>query len=86
MYTRLARNRIRVEDASPAYLGLWIIYKIFREIWTSDALPYTSGTRIPFLLGVKNYLNNYFAMYRSLTHTRIRAELASSAYLGLGIF
>ena len=36
-----------------------------------DALPDTRGTRIPCLLGVRNYLNNYFA-YNRLTCSRIR--------------
>ena len=40
---------------------------------------------IPRLFGVRNYLNNYFAMYTRLTHSRIRVELALPAYLGLGI-
>ena len=50
-----------------------------------DALPYTGGTHIPRLLGVQNYLNNYFAMNTCLTRFRIRVELASPAYLGLCI-
>ena len=45
----------------------------------SYALPYTPGTRIPRLLGIKNY----FAMYQSLTHTCIRVELASRSLLGV---
>ena len=48
-------------------------------------LLYTRGTRIPPLLGVRNYLYNYFVMYKRLTRSGIYAELASSAYLGLGI-
>ena len=51
----------------------------------SNALPYTRGTRIPHLLGVRNYLKNYFAMYTRLTRSRIRLELASPTYLGLAI-
>ena len=51
----------------------------------SYALPYTPGTRIPRLLGIKNYLNNYFAMYPQLTRSPIRVELATPASLGLGI-
>ena len=51
----------------------------------SDVLSYTRGTRIPHLLGDRNYLNNYFANYTRLTHPRIRVELGSSAYLGLEI-
>ena len=43
------------------------------------------GPCIPHLLGVKNYLNNYFAIYMRLTHYRIRAELGSPAYLALEI-
>ena len=48
-----------------------------------DALPYTRGSRIPRLLGIRNYLNNYFAMYKRLTHSRIRVVLTSPAYLGV---
>ena len=40
-------------------------------------------TRNPRLLGVSNYLNNYFAMYKGLTRSRIRVELASPACLGI---
>ena len=39
----------------------------------SETLPYTRGTRIPRLLGVRNYLNNYFA-YKRLTRSRISVE------------
>ena len=46
---------------------------------------YTRGTCIPDLLGVKNYLNNYFVIYTRLTRSRIRVDLASPAYLGLRI-
>ena len=48
-------------------------------------LSYTRGTRITRLLRVRNYLNNYFAMFTRLTYSRICVELASPAYLGLGI-
>ena len=48
----------------------------------SDALPSTRGTRVPHLLGVRNYLENYFAMYPRLTRSHIRVELASPTYLG----
>ena len=51
----------------------------------SDALPYMRGTRIPSLVGVRNYLNNYMANYTRLTHSRVRVELASTVCLGLGI-
>ena len=51
----------------------------------SDTLPGTRGTRIPRLLGVRNYLNNYFAMYTRPTRSRIRVDYASPAYLVLGI-
>ena len=50
-----------------------------------DILPYMCGTRIPCLLGVRNYLDNYFAMYTRLTCSRICVELAFPAYLWLGI-
>ena len=59
--------------------------KLLWHIYTYDGLPYTGKTRIPCLLGVRNYLNNYFAMYKRLTHYRIRVKLASPAYLALGI-
>ena len=49
-----------------------------------DALPYMRGTRILRLLGVRNYLNNYFA-YKRLTRSRIQVELASPVYLELRI-
>ena len=39
----------------------------------------------PPVLWVKNYLNNYFAMYKSLTRFRLRVKLGSPAFLGLGI-
>ena len=51
----------------------------------SDAVPYKRGTRIPRLLGVRNYLNNYFAMYKRLTRSRIRVELASPGYMGFEV-
>ena len=51
----------------------------------SDALPYTRDACIPLLLGVKNYLNNDFAIYKRLTRFRLRTKLASPAYFGLGI-
>ena len=35
------------------------------------------GTRIPRLFGFWNYLNNYYVMYKRLTRSRIRVELAS---------
>ena len=43
------------------------------------------GTRIPRLRGVRNYLNNYFDMAKRMAHSRIRVELAPTAYVGLGI-
>ena len=48
-----------------------------------SALPYTRGTQIHRLNGVRNYLNNYFVLYARLTCFPIRVELASPAYLGL---
>ena len=47
--------------------------------------PYTPILRIPRLLEIKNYLNNYFAMYTCLTRFRIRVNLASPAYFRLRI-
>ena len=49
----------------------------------ADVLPYTCGTRSPRLLGVRNYLNNYFAMCKRLTHSRIRVELAAPRLVGV---
>ena len=43
------------------------------------------GMRIPHLIGVKNYLHFYFAMCTRLTRSRIRVELASPTYWGLGM-
>ena len=51
----------------------------------ADVLPCTRGSRIPHLFGVRNYLNNYFAMSKRLTRSRIRVKLAATAYLELGI-
>ena len=48
-------------------------------------LPYTRGTRIPRLLGVRDYLNHYIAMYKRLTRSRITVELASPAHFWLRI-
>ena len=67
------------------YKRLTASKRIFCHVYASDALPYTSGIRTPRLLGVKSYLNNYFPIYKRLTGSRIRVELASPAYLGLGI-
>ena len=39
----------------------------------------------PAYLGVRNYLNNYFAMYTRLTFFAISVELASPAKMALGI-
>ena len=71
---------------TPRLLGMknylnnyFVMYK------TSDALPNMRGTHLRRLLGVGNYLNNYFFMYTRLTRARIRVDLASPAYLGLGI-
>ena len=41
-------------------------------------------TRIPHLLGVKNYLNNYF-VYNRLSVSRTLVEVAAPAYLWLKI-
>ena len=70
---------------SPPTWGWELFRKLFCHVYTSDALPYTGGTRIPHLLAVRNYFKNFFAMYTRLTRFRIRVELAFPAYLGLGI-
>ena len=79
MYKRLTCICVRVELASPAYLGLGIILPI-----NVYALPYTRGSRNPRLLGVQNHLNNYIA-YKRLARSRIVVELASPTYLRLRI-
>ena len=48
-------------------------------------LPYSGRTCIPRLLGVSNYLNNYFAIYTRLTRLHIQADLASPTYFWLRI-
>ena len=84
MYKLLTRSpSIRVDLESPAYLGLGIIF--ICHVYASNALPYTHGSRIPRLLGVRNYLNNYFSMYMRLTLSRINADLASHTYFWLRI-
>ena len=35
------------------------------------------GSRIPHVLGVRNYLNYYFAMYKRLTRSGVQVELAT---------
>ena len=69
MYKCLIRSSIRVK---PHPLRTWG-EELFCLL-TSDALPYTRGIRILRLLGVKKYLNNYFAMYKRLTLSRIRVD------------
>ena len=85
MYTRLKYSHIRVEVASLACLELGIIQIIIVPGIHFWHVPSTRGTRIPRLLVVQNYLNNYFAMYTRLTLSRIRVELASPACLRLGV-
>ena len=41
---------------------------------------YSRGTRIPYLLDFKNYLYNYFAMYRRLTRLCVRVKPASPTW------
>ena len=67
MYNASTRARVHVELASPAYLGLGIIYIIILPCLTSDGLQYTRGAPIARLLCVRNYFNNYFATYTRLT-------------------
>ena len=51
----------------------------------SYVLTYTCKTRIPGLLGVENFLNNYFTMYKRQTRSCIRVGVVYTAYLGLRI-
>ena len=41
------------------------------------------GLACPIYLAVRNYLNNYFAMYIRLTRSLIGVDLASPDYWGL---
>ena len=54
-------------------------------MYTRMTLPYTRETRLHRLLGVRNYLNNYFAIYTRLTRSHIHADVESLANLGLRI-
>ena len=76
MYTRGTRI--------PRLLGVRDYVNNYFAMFTRLTLTYTRGTRIPHLPGFKNYLSNYYAMYKRLMRSRIRVELASTAYLGLG--
>ena len=58
----------------------------YSNVYASDALPYMRGTRIPRFLGVRNQLNNYFAMYTRMTlpytrETRLHRLLGVRNYL-----
>ena len=44
-------------------------------------LPHSGGPRIPRLLGVRNYLNNYFVIYKRLTRSRVLRLLRVRNYL-----
>ena len=46
-------------------------------------LPYTRGTRMPRLRGVRNYLNNYFAKYKRLARSRIRVKTHMPRVVGV---
>ena len=79
MNTRLTRFLTRTKVATPAYLVLIIIINISFALY--GHLPRTR-LRVelgPYAryLGVKNYLNNYFAMYTRLMRFLIRVEVSS---------
>ena len=76
------RSHIRVEIASPPAWGYELFKQLFYNVQKSDALPYTHGTRLPRLLGLRDYINNYFAMYKRLTRSRICVEIASQPASG----
>ena len=78
----MTRFHIRMKFVSPAYLGLGIRKIIILLCIHAEALPCTGGTRIPRLIGVRNYLNHDFDTYTRLTHSLIRVEFAFPAYLG----
>ena len=78
-------SSIRVELPSPAHFGLGIISTIILppiHVWP---LEYMRVTLVLRLLGVRNYLNNYFSLYKRVTRSRLHVELASAAYLELAI-
>ena len=52
------------------------------HVWRAPVYAWNSIRR---LLGVKNYLNNYIAIYNHLTSFCLRVNLASRTYLGLRI-
>ena len=76
MYKPLTRSHIYAELASLAEVGLSFIKIIICLVQTSDALPYTHGTRVPRLLRVRKYLNKNFSIYKRLMRSRIDVELA----------
>ena len=53
---------------------------MYKRLTSSSILV---GSRILRILGVRYFLNNYFA--KRLTHSRMRVELASPARLGYAI-
>ena len=62
-----------MDPESTVYIRLRIIYiTILPCMYPSEMLLYARVTRIPRLLGLKNYLNNYFAMYIRLMRSRMR--------------
>ena len=81
----MTRSRIRVELASPAYMGLEIIKIIILPcIHDGHAPVYAWNSHAQPPRG-RNCLYNYSAMYTRLTRSCIRVELASPTYLWLGI-
>ena len=48
--------------------------------------PVYAWNTIPRLLGIKNYLNNYLAMYTRLTRSHIRVEIYPPATWGSELF
>ena len=85
MYKHLARSHIHADLASPMYLGLEIIKIIILPCVDTFRAPVYAWNSHPCLFEIRNNLNNYFAMYKRHTRTRICVERASPAYLGLGI-
>ena len=69
----------------PRQLGVRNCLNNYFSMYTRLTLPYTCGTGILHKLGFKNYINNYFTMYKRLPRSCIQVELATPAYLGLGI-
>ena len=69
-YINVWRTPVYAWISHPRRLVVLNYLKIIWHVYTSDVLPYASGTRISRLLGVRNYLNDYFSSIKSDVLTR----------------